>query len=174
VISQYADLGAEGAAGVIENAVQAALATDVVESGDTVVVVSGMMTDLDWSTTNTLKVHVAAETIGTGRGVVLGRAAGPLIKSSTGELTEIPTGSVLYLTEGFNRELSGDLSELVGIVHERPGMTGYPAMVARELGIPMASGVSLQSDISEGTVVTVDGERGVVYRGDVTRSDGAS
>lgn len=170
VISQYADLGAEGAAGVIENAVEAALATDVVKSGDTIVVVSGMMTDLDWSTTNTLKVHVASETIGTGRGVVIGRAAGPLIKSSSGELTDIPPESVLYLGEEFNRELSGELSRLVGIIHERSGMTGYPAMVARELGIPMASGVVLPSEIAEGTMVTIDGERGVVYRGDVTRN----
>lgn len=170
VISQYAELAAEGAAGVIENAVEAALATEVVESGDTIVVVSGMMTDLDWSTTNTLKVHVAAETIGTGRGVVMGRAAGPLVRSTTGELSDIPAGSVLYLDGEFNRELAGDLSKLEGIVHERSGMTGYPAMVARELGIPMASGVVLPGGVSEGTVVTVDGERGVVYRGDVTRN----
>lgn len=170
VISQYADLGAEGAAGVIENAVEAALATDVVKSGDTIVVVSGMMTDLDWSTTNTLKVHVASETIGTGRGVVIGRAAGPLVKSSSGELTDIPPESILYLGEEFNRELSGELSRLIGIIHERSGMTGYPAMVARELGIPMASGVVLPSDVAEGTMVTIDGERGVVYRGDVTRT----
>ncbi len=170
VISEYAELASEGAAGVIENAVEAALATDVVESGDTIVVVSGMMTDLDWSTTNTLKVHVAAETIGTGRGVVMGRSAGPLVKSTTGELSEIQSGSVLYLASDFNRELAADLSKLAGIIHERPGMTGYPAMVARELGIPMASGVVLSSEISGGTIVTVDGERGVVYRGDVTRN----
>jgi len=46
-------------------------------------------------------------------------------------------------------------------------MTGYPAMVARELGIPMASGIELGPSIDSGTTVTLDGDRGVVYAGDV-------
>lgn len=169
VRAEYADLAGEGAAGVIENAVGAALASGQVESGDTVVVLSGMMTDLDRSTTNTLKVHVAAETIGAGRGVVGGRAVGVLTRSEDGDLADIPESAVLYLSGSFEGEFEGDTSKLVGIVHERPGMTGYPALVARELGIPMASGLTVPGSIPDGTTVTIDGERGVVYAGDITR-----
>jgi pyruvate kinase len=45
-----------------------------------------MMSDLEGAnTTNTLKVHVAAEVIAAGRGVSAGRAAGPVYES---EVTE--------------------------------------------------------------------------------------
>ena len=165
---QFADLADSGVAGVIENAVQSALDSGLVASGDTVVVLSGMMTELDRSTTNTLKVHVAAERVATGRGVVAGRAVGPIARSSTGALDDVPDGSILALSAEFEGEFSGDMTKLVGIVHEIPGMTGYPAMVARELGVPMASGLTIPPAIDDGTVVTLDGERGVVYRGDIT------
>jgi pyruvate kinase len=165
----HADLATAGAASVIENAVGSALESGAVESGDTVVVLSGMMTDVDRSTTNTLKVHVAAELLAAGMGVVGGRAAGPLVRRPGGDLGDVPPGAILYLPASFEGEFAGDVARLAGVVHEREGMTGYPAMVAREVGIPMASGLTVPRRIEDGTVVTLDGERGVVYAGDVTR-----
>jgi pyruvate kinase len=167
VNAQYADLGTEGPAGVIENAVGAALDSKVVESGDTVVVLSGMMTEIDRSTTNTLKVHVAAETLGVGRGVVGGRAVGPLARAPSGDLSTVPEGAILALEAGFDGEFEGDTGKLAGIVHGRSGVTGYPAIVAREIGVPMASGIGIDDSIAAGTTVTLDGDRGVVYAGDV-------
>lgn len=169
VRAEYANLADEGAAGVIENAVGAALESGQVDSGDTIVVLSGMMTEIDRSTTNTLKVHVAAETLAAGRGVVGGRAVGVLIQSEDGDLSGIPDGTILYLPASFEGEFEGDISKLAGIAHERSGMTGYPALVARELGIPMTSGLTLTQSASNGMTVTLDGERGVIYAGDVTR-----
>lgn len=169
VTVEHADLATGGAAAVVENAVGAALDSGAVESGDTIVVLSGMMTDIDRSTTNTLKVHVAAELLAAGMGVVGGRAAGPLVRSGDGDLADVPDGAVLYLPASFDGEFAGDVSRLAGIVHEREGMTGYPAMVAREVEIPMASGLSVPPAVDDGVVVTLDGERGVVYAGDVTR-----
>lgn len=174
VVAQSADLGADGAAGVIENAVSAAMESGIVGSGDTVVVISGMMTELDRSTTNTLKVHVAAEIIAAGKGVVAGRAVGPLLRSPTGDLADAPPGVIVYLPRDFDSELTGELETLTGIIHERSGMTGYPAMIARELGIPMVSGLSIPDSVAGSTVITINGERGVVYKGDVTRGDHAS
>jgi pyruvate kinase len=168
VSPKSADLAAGGAASVIENAVGSAVEADFIDSGDTVVVLSGMMTQLERSTTNTLKVHVAAETLAVGRGVVSGRAVGPLARSGDGDLDAVPDGAVLYLPESFDEELDGDSGRLAGIVHGQPGMTGYPALVARELNIPMVSGVDLSPDVAEGTTVTLDGERGVLYAGDIT------
>ena len=169
VTVEHADLATGGAAAVVENAVGAALASGAVESGDTVVVLAGMMTDIDRSTTNTLKVHVAAELLAAGMGVVAGRAAGPLVRSGDGDLDDVPAGAILYLPASFEGEFAGDVSRLAGVVHEREGMTGYPAMVAREIGIPMASGLAVPRRVEDGAVVTLDGERGVVYAGDVTR-----
>jgi pyruvate kinase len=168
VSSQSADLAAGGAAAVIGNAVGSAVDAELVDSGDTVVVLSGMMTQLERSTTNTLKVHVATETLSHGRGVVSGRAVGPLTRSSDGDLRDVPDGAVLYLAESFDAEFTGDPSRLGGIVHARSGMTAYPALVARELSIPMASGAEVAEDLDEGIPVTLDGERGVLYSGDIT------
>ncbi|WP_435144400.1 pyruvate kinase [Halobaculum sp. P14] len=168
VQSVYADYAA-GMEQVMDNAVSAALETGAADSGDTLVVLSGMMTELEGTnTTNTLKLHVAADTVATGRHVVGGRAAGPLVRVDDGDLTEFPAGGIAYLPSGFDAEFRGDTSNLGGIVDARSGMTGYPAVVAREVGVPMVSGAPLPDDLTDGTVVTLDAERGVVYEGDVT------
>lgn len=168
---QYVPI-AEGIDTIIEDAVQSALDAGVAESGDTVVVLSGMMSELEGtSTTNMLKVHVAAETIATGRSVVKGRVAAPIARTEDGDLSGVREGSVLVIGPTFDGEFAGDPSKLVGIVDARPGMTGYPAMVARELAIPMISGAPLDPAIGDGDVVTLDAERGVVYEGDVTHAE---
>ena len=155
-----------GATELIEGAATAAIDAGVAESGDTVVVLAGMMTDLEGAnTTNTLKVHLAAEVLASGRGVRTGRAAGPVVHSADGGLTGIPDGAVLVLPEAFDGELGGDLSAIGAIVAADRGMTSYAAMVARELGVPMVGGVDV--DATDGTVVTVDGDRGVVYESEV-------
>lgn len=166
VHAEYAEVAGGDATTVVERAVQAAVGSGVVESGDTVVVLVGMMTELEGAnTTNTLKVHVAAETLAVGRSVVSGRASGPVVHLSDGDLSEVPDGSIAVLRAEFDAEFAGDLDVIEGIVSASRGMTGYPAMVARELDIPMVSGADL--DVADGDVVTIDGERGVVYSGDI-------
>jgi pyruvate kinase len=45
-------------------------------------------------------------------------------------------------------------------------MTSLPAVIARELGVPLVGAAT--HDAEPGTVVTVDGDRGVVYESDIT------
>ncbi len=158
----------EDVSDVVERAVETALDAGVAESGDTLVVLSGMMSDLDGTnTTNTLKVHVAAETVATGRTIVGGRVAGPAVRCPDGDLTDTPEGAVVYLPAGFDAEFTGDTDRIAAVVDARPGMTGYPALVARELGVPMVSGAPLPDRVADGESVTVYADRGVVYDGDV-------
>ncbi|MFD1571584.1 pyruvate kinase, partial [Halorubrum laminariae] len=153
---------------ILDNAVDAALDTGGAESGDTLVVLSGMLTEFEGTnTTNTLKVHVAAETLVTGKAVVAGRTAAPVYRVDNGDLDEIPDGSIVALGPGFDGEFTGDLDAVAGIIDAREGMTGYPAVVARELGVPMVSGATLPERVADGATVTIDGERGIVYDGDV-------
>ncbi len=162
----HANVSDQGADAVVEKAVQAALDAGVAESGDTVVVLCGMMTELEGSnTTNMLKVHVAATALATGRVVVEGRASGPLVTVDDGDLSDVPAGAILALPPEFDGEFEGDLSSIAGIVDAQRGMTGYPSLVAREVGIPMISGADLTGE-DEGQRVTLDAERGVVYSGD--------
>jgi pyruvate kinase len=149
---------------IIQQSVHAALDTDAAESGDTVVVLSGMMTELSgFDTANTLKVHVASETIISGRSVVSGFASGPLYHVDNGDLSAIPKGAILAVPTSFDGEFAGDVSKLSGIISAEEGMTGYSAIVARELEIPMIGHASIPDAVEDGTEITLDAERGVVY-----------
>jgi pyruvate kinase len=160
------------AAEVMDDAVTAALDAGVAASGDTIVILSGMMTELEeTNTTNMLKVHVVAESVANGRKIVGGRVAGPLYRTADGDLTAVPEGAVLYLGADFDGEFDGDARKLAAIVDARPGLTGYPAMVARELDLPMISGAPVPDTIEDGTVVTLHAERGIVYEGDILATE---
>ncbi|PSP71224.1 pyruvate kinase [Halobacteriales archaeon QH_8_67_27] len=164
IIPKSSPYTADGADAVINNAVQSALGTDAAESGDTVVVLSGMMTELEGvNTANMLKVHVASETIASGRAVVEGLVSGELHWTDDGDLSSVPEGAILAVPEDFDGEFDGDVETLGGIVDRHGGMTSYAAIVARELDVPMISNASLPRDIESGTIVTLDGERGIVY-----------
>ncbi|MFW5965320.1 MAG: pyruvate kinase [Halodesulfurarchaeum sp.] len=170
VNAQYAEVQSGTATTVIEDSVRAALDSGVIDPGDTVVVLTGMMTELEGEdTTNTLKVHVAAETLAVGRAVVDGRAAGPAIDLTASDQADIHPGSIGMIGPDFDEEFGKSAQSLAGIVSAQSGMTGYAAIVARELEIPMVSGADIEA-IEPGEIVTIDGERGVVYAGDVTQS----
>ncbi|WP_135363295.1 pyruvate kinase [Halosimplex halophilum] len=164
IIPKSSPYTADGADAVINNAVQSALDTGAADSGDTVVVLSGMMTELEGvNTANMLKVHVASETIASGRSVVEGLVSGELHWTDDGDLSELPEGAILAVPEDFDGEFTGDIEKLAGIVDRHGGMTSYAAIVARELDVPMISNASLPREVESGTVVTLDAERGIVY-----------
>lgn len=158
------------ATGVVSDGIRTTISEGVAESGETVVVITGMMREIeDAQLTNTLKVHVAAETLATGRVVVPGRATGDAFHTTDGDLTAAPTGAVVLLPRNFDAEFEGDVSRMAGFVSAEPGLTGYAAMIARELDIPMISGASLVEEVPADSTVTLDAERGVLYEGDIAR-----
>jgi pyruvate kinase len=164
VIPTKAPFTNDGADAIIHNAVQAALKTEAAAGGDTVVVLSGMMTDLEGvDTANMLKVHVAAEIVASGRSVVEGLVSGPVYRTRDGNLDDVPEGAIVTVPEDFNAEFTGSISKLGGIVDEHQGVTGYAALVARELGLPMISNAAVPSDVTDGQTITLDAERGVIY-----------
>ena len=164
----YREFSTDDGAELIETAAATALEAGIANSGDTVVVLAGMMTELEGpNTTNTLKVHLAAEVLTSGRSIVPGRAAGPVCYVENGDLTNCPEGAVIVLGERPDEQFIGPLESISAIVSGVPDTTGYPAMVARELGIPMVGGTTIT--VEPGETVTVDGERGVVYASDVAQ-----
>jgi pyruvate kinase len=154
---------ADSADAVIESAVQSAIDAGVAASGDTVVVLAGMLTgEDDPDTANTLKVHVASERVASGRSVVSGFATGPLYRVANGDLSDAPSGAIVAVPAGFDEEFTGEF-DIGGIVDAHEGMTGYAAILARELGVPMVSDATVSDRVAEGHEVTLDAERGVVY-----------
>ncbi|WP_255196353.1 pyruvate kinase [Halorarius litoreus] len=170
VVPKHVPMSTGGADTVISSSVQAALDAGVAESGDTVVALAGMMTELEGvDTTNMLKVHVAAEILASGRSVVEGYASGPVYRVTSGDLTDVPDGAILVLSEAFDDELTGDLDSVAGVIDADARMTSYAAMVARELGIPMVGDAVLPESVDDGDEVTLDAQRGVVYEDTVGR-----
>jgi pyruvate kinase len=164
IIPEHVPYETGGTDVIIQNAVQAAIDANVIESGETVVVLSGMMTEYDeLDTANMLKVHVASEAIRSGRSVVAGFATGRLHRVGEGDLSSCPEETILVVPRTFDGEFTGDLSKLAGIVDGHEGSTGYAAIVARELEIPMISRATVPDDVEDGREVTLDAERGVVY-----------
>ncbi len=160
---EYATYTENGANAVIQTAVQSAIDAGVVTPGETVVVLAGMMAELDGlDTANTLKVHVAAETLVSGRPVVDGVVSGPVYHVTDGDLAGMSEGAIIAVPGDFDDEFEGDLAAVGGIVTAHEGVTGYAAIVARELGVPTIADADL-SDVDAGTDVRLDGERGVVY-----------
>jgi pyruvate kinase len=109
--------------------------------------------------------------VANGRKIVAGRVAGPLHRTVDGDLSDVPEGAVLYLGAEFDGEFDGDARKLGAIVDARPGLTGYPAMIARELDIPMISGAPVLDSVVDGTTVTLHAERGIVYEGDILATE---
>ena len=172
IISETTPYTSEGASAIIENAVQTGLQTEAVDSGDTVVVLSGMMTELDGTnSSNTLKIHVAAETVGSGESVVDGVAVGEFHWIESGDLSDVPAGSIVGIQRTFDGELTGQTKGIAGIVDCRGEPTGNAATVARDVDIPMITGGDLTGDLNNGETVTLDAERGIVYGGEVRQLD---
>jgi len=164
IIPRHATYEEDGSDAVIRNAVQTALDAGTADSGDTVVVLSGMMTDHGgYDTADMLKVHVASERLLSGRSVVAGFATGPLHRVEHGDLSAVPDDAIVAVADEFGEEFTGDLSKIGGIVDAHEGMTGYTAVIARELGVPMISHAVVPETVRGGREVTLDGERGVVY-----------
>lgn len=156
---------------LVDDAISTVMADDIASSGDRLVVLTGMMRDIQGAQLeNTVKIHLAAETVATGRTVVAGTVAGPVFETEDGDLRDMPDGAIVVLPSDFDAEFRGDMGRIGGIVTAEEGLTGYPAMVARELGFPMISAAEVTPGSTEdGDPVTLDARRGVVYAGDVTR-----
>ncbi len=168
----HTDRTEKGVDAIIEDAVQSAIDAGVAETGDTLVVLCGMMTELEaGSTTNMMKVHVAADLLANGRGVVGGMVTGPLHRVSDGDLSGVPDGGIVALPEAFDGEFEGETGTIGGIVDADDHETGYPAIVAREHDIPMIAGATVSDSVADGTIVTLGGERGVLYEGVVGEAD---
>ena len=152
---------------ITNDAVSIALSSNTVHSGDTVVIISGILPRLSWNTTNTLQVHIASEVIDSGEGVVSGNVSGPLFRLSNTNAKSIPNGAIIFIPKTFTGEVPVLAKNFSGILYEISGLTSYVALVAREMGLPMIAGISLLETIADQTIVTMDGERGLLYNGNI-------
>ncbi len=80
-------------------------------------------------------------------------------------LEDIPTGAVLVAQDS-PPDYVKVMNRLAAVIAERGSRASHFATVAREFGVPFLVGVNSASERFEpGNIVTVDGNRGVVYEG---------
>ncbi len=112
------------------------------------------------------KLKLAQVPILTGIGASPGIGTGPVkILKSPKEIGKVKTQDVL-VAQMTSPDYVPAMKKASAIVTDEGGMTSHAAIVSRELGIPCVVGTkSATQTLKDNTIVTVDGERGLVYLG---------
>lgn len=102
-----------------------------------------------------------------GLGASPGIADGPvMIIKDTTEIDKVKNGDVL-VTGMTNPDMVPAMKRAAAIVTDEGGMTSHAAIVSRELGIPAIVGTkNATKTLKTGEKITVDGKRGMVYKGE--------
>jgi pyruvate,water dikinase len=100
-----------------------------------------------------------------------GIASGPVkIIRTIADLQKMLPGDVMVAPQT-NPDFVPGMKKAAAIVTDRGGRTSHAAIVSRELGIPAVVGTDNATEIlKEGTVVTINGGVGEVYKGGLAKS----
>lgn len=87
------------------------------------------------------------------------------------EISKVEEGDILVTTMT-TPDMVPAMKRSAAIVTDEGGMTCHAAIVSRELGVPAVVGAKIATKVlKDGMVVTVDGERGIVYEGRVEKRE---
>ena len=114
--------------------------------------------------------EIKAPVLLSGDGASPGIASGPVkIVPEASQIDKVKTGNVL-VAEMTTPDFVPAMKRAVAIVTDRGGRTAHAAIVSRELGIPCVVGAEgATTTLKDGQVITVDGSRGKIYEGKITR-----
>ncbi|RLC64095.1 MAG: phosphoenolpyruvate synthase [Chloroflexi bacterium] len=114
--------------------------------------------------------EISAPILLTGDSASPGTASGPVrIVHEASEIDQVEDGDIL-VAEMTTPDFVPAMRRAVAIVTERGGRTAHAAIVSRELGIPCVVGVEgAMTTLTDRQVITVDGTRGRIYEGKLTR-----
>ncbi len=109
---------------------------------------------------------------GSGDVILQGQGASPGIASGkvaivydVKDIGKVKDGDIM-VTRMTNPDMVPAMRKVAAIITDEGGMTCHAAIVSRELGTPAVVGTKTATQLlSEGQVVTVDGEKGLIYDG---------
>lgn len=151
---------------MINESVSKALDLGLINLGDLVVITAGVPVGVP-GTTNLVKVHIVGEVLVEGMGIGFGIASGRVVIAKNAEeaVEKIKEGDIL-ITHSTNRDYVPAMEKAASVVTEMGGLTSHAAVVGLNIGIPVVVGAEdAVSILSETDVATVDGTRGLVYKG---------
>jgi pyruvate kinase len=152
---------------LFEVAVEAALKSGKVKSGDLVVITGGVPIGIS-GTTNLLKVHIVGNVLAKGERVNQYNVCGTVCvcKSIEEARMNFKDGDILVVSKTDN-SLFDILKRAKGIITEAGGLSSHAAVVGLSLDIPVVCGAAGATDIlKSGTTVTIDSSRGLVFAGE--------
>lgn len=146
--------------------VDKALETGLVRNGDLVVITAGIPVGVS-GTTNILKVHIVGKVLVQGSGLNNGAITGELcvVRDPKEAFDKFTEGNII-VAPFTNNEMLPVLKRASAIVVEEEGIGSHAAIVGMTLEIPVIIGAYNATQIlKNGSVVTIDSERGLVYYG---------
>lgn len=152
----------------LATAMDRAIDEGFLDEGDLIVVTAGVPVGMQ-GTTNTIEVVTVGQILVKGLSLLKKDATGRIVKAHSAEEASRKTGEGdILVTKQTDRNYIPAMKKAGAIVTEDGGLTSHAAIVALELRIPCIVGAegALQL-LEDGIIATVDGSRGVVFRGKV-------
>ncbi len=151
---------------MMENSIDAALDHGYIEEGDLVTITAGTPVGIS-GTTNLIKVDVVGKPVakgqGIGKGIVVGNAK---VVSSAEEAEEKIEEGDIMIASMTDRDYIPAMKKAAAIVTFGGGLTSHPAIVGLNIGVPVVVNTGdIAEDFEDGETITVDGVRGLIYKG---------
>jgi pyruvate kinase len=151
---------------IFDVGIEKAMESGRVKNGDLVIITAGVPVGMS-GTTNILKVHIVGKVLVQGKGVGSGSKTGQICLALTPEeaLDRFSENDILVVPYT-NNDMLPVIRRAGGIIAEEHGIGSHAATVGLALDIPVIVGAENATKIlKNGSVVTLDAERGIVYFG---------
>ncbi len=146
-------------------AVSLAQEQDLLKDGDLVVLTAGTLPGVAGST-DLIKVDVVKSVVAKGTGIGKGQVSGPArIIDCSLDSNRLSVGDIL-VARSTDAGCVDAIKLAAGVITEEEGSHSHAAVIAMRLGVPVLVGVKNATRlIRNGSIVTLDAERGVVTSG---------
>ncbi len=113
-----------------------------------------------------MQIEESGDVLVSGLGATPGRASGHVkIVDKLDQLDKVSKGDII-VTQMTTPDMVPAMKRAAGIVTDEGGTTSHAAIISRELGVPAVVGAeSATAELDDGTLVTIDGEKGTVEAG---------
>ena len=148
-----------------QSAIGVAQDKELLSDGDLVVMTAGTLQGVAGST-DLIKVEMVTAVLGRGTGVGLGSVSGlARVARSAADVGDFRSGDILVV-----QNTTADFVDMIrkagGVVTEEDSLTSHAAIIGLRLGVPVMVGVeNAMRVIRDGTMLTLDMQRGLVYSG---------
>ncbi len=151
-------------------AINVAQEKQLLAEGDLVVMTAGTLQGVPGST-DLIKVEVVTAVLGQGIGIGQGSVSGAArVAHSAMQVGNFSQGEILVVPST-NADFVEAIRKAAGIITEEESLTSHAAVIGLRLGVPVIVGVKDATKlIRDGSILTLDTNRGLIYSGAMSTS----